>query len=59
MTGLPLPAPIERFTSLLGGAASPCALVCIGLFLAQERVVGNDAASIGLLVAFKLISSRR
>ena len=29
----------SNFTSLLGGAASPAALVCIGLFLAQERVV--------------------
>ena len=38
-----------------GGAASPAALVCIGLFLAQESVVSRDAASIGILVALKLI----
>ena len=55
LTGLVLPAPLERFASLLGGAASPCALVCIGLFLAQERVVSGDAASIGALVVLKLL----
>ena len=41
--------------TLLGGAASPCALVCIGLFLAQERVVSHDASSIGVLVGLKLL----
>jgi malonate transporter len=55
LSGLKLPAPLESFTSLLGGAASPAALVCIGLFLAQERVVSHDAKSIGILVALKLI----
>ena len=55
LTGMSLPAPLERFTSLLGGAASPCALICIGLFLAQERVTGRDAASIGVLVGLKLV----
>jgi malonate transporter and related proteins len=55
LTGLPLPNAMERFVSLLGGAASPCALVCIGLFLAQESVVSHDAASIGALVGLKLL----
>lgn len=55
LSGLKVPAPFESFTTLLGGAASPAALVCIGLFLAQERVVSRDAVSIGLLVALKLI----
>ena len=55
LTGLALPTPVERFATLLGGAASPCALVCIGLFLAQERVTGDDAASIGTLVGLKLL----
>ena len=55
LTGLSLPAPAERFASLLAGAASPCALVCIGLFLAQESVVGHDASSIGVLVGLKLL----
>lgn len=55
MTGLSLPNAIERFFSLLGGAASPCALVCIGLFLAQESMVSDDALSIGVLVGLKLL----
>ena len=55
LSGLKVPAPFESFTTLLGGAASPAALVCIGLFLAQERVVNNDAVSIAVLVALKLI----
>jgi len=55
LSGIILPAPLERFASLLGGAASPCALVCIGLFLAQERVVSGDATSIAALVLLKLL----
>ncbi len=54
MAGLSLPGPVERFATLLGGAASPCALVCIGLFLAQERGVAASAGTIGLLVGMKL-----
>jgi hypothetical protein len=55
LSGVRVPAPFESFTTLLGGAASPVALVCIGLFLAQESVVSHDAASIGILVAMKLV----
>jgi len=55
LSGLKVPAPFESFTSLLGGAASPAALVCIGLFLAQERVVSDDIKSIAILVSLKLI----
>ena len=55
LNGLSLPGPFVSFTTLLGGAASPVALICIGLFLAQERVVSDDAASIGILVSLKLI----
>jgi predicted permease len=40
---IPRPAPLTRFLSLLGGAASPCALVTIGLFLAQNRGIADDA----------------
>ncbi|MBK5264762.1 MAG: AEC family transporter [Alphaproteobacteria bacterium] len=36
MTGIPLPQPVNTFVSLLGGAASPAALVAIGLFLAAR-----------------------
>jgi predicted permease len=55
LSGLKVPAPFESFTTLLGGAASPTALVCIGLFLAQERMVSDDIKSIGILVTLKLI----
>jgi malonate transporter len=55
MSGLTVPSPFASFTSILGGAASPAALVCIGLFLAQERVVTDDMRSIALLVSMKLI----
>jgi len=55
LSGLKVPAPFESFTTLLGGAASPVALVCIGLFLAQERVVSDDIKSISILVTLKLI----
>ncbi|HLG84564.1 MAG TPA: AEC family transporter [Bradyrhizobium sp.] len=55
LSGLAPPAPVINFTSLLGGAASPAALICIGLFLAQERVVTHDIASIGTLVSLKLV----
>jgi predicted permease len=37
-----LPASAETFLKLLGGAASPCALVSLGLFLAERR--NSDAA---------------
>ena len=55
LSGVTVPAPFVSFTTLLGGAASPAALICIGLFLAQESVVSDDAASIGILVSLKLI----
>src|ERR1700749_1998817 len=35
LAGIPVPEPFINFTTLLGGAASPAALICIGLFLAQ------------------------
>ena len=53
-TGLSLPSPVLNFTTLLGNAASPCALVTIGLFLAQSKVAGSGA-TVGRLVGLKLI----
>jgi predicted permease len=43
--GLTLPASLESFLKLLGAAASPCALVCLGLFLAEKRPAGVTPAS--------------
>jgi predicted permease len=51
--GLALPAPALSFTTLLGGAASPCALVTIGLFLAQSQAA-RETGIIMRLVALKL-----
>jgi malonate transporter and related proteins len=53
-SGIALPGPVLRFTTLLGGAASPCALVTIGLFLAQKQV-GGEGVVVARLVALKLI----
>ncbi|MGH1574905.1 AEC family transporter [Methylobacterium sp. P31] len=55
LTGLPLPLPLDTAAKLLGGAASPCALVCIGLFLAQESGVAGDWRLIARLVVLKLL----
>ena len=52
--GIPLPEPIDRFAKLLGGAASPCALVTIGLFIGQQQVP-FDRPLVARLVALKLL----
>lgn len=52
--GLALPHGILQSIKLLGNAASPCALVGIGLFLAQKQEAGNIAVSTEL-VLIKLI----
>ncbi len=57
LSGLSVPAPAETFLKLLGGAASPCALVALGLFLADKRESGErDLKSAGLLVGLKLLA---
>ena len=54
--GPPLPLPAETFLKLLGGAASPCALVGLGLFLAQKREAPErDRVATALLVGLKLV----
>jgi malonate transporter len=62
-TGLSIPASAETFFRLLGEAASPCALVALGLFLGERRaapvstgraVEGGVSGSL-LLVGLKLI----
>lgn len=54
--GVPVPAPFDAFLRLLGGAASPCALVALGLFLAEKRAPAPaDAAPCWPLVAAKLV----
>ncbi|TCM22192.1 hypothetical protein EDF56_101875 [Novosphingobium sp. PhB165] len=54
-SGLGIAAPLDAFLKLLGSAASPCALVCLGMFLAEPRDKGEGAAgTTALLVALKL-----
>jgi predicted permease len=52
---LGVPAPVDRYVTLLGAAASPTALVCIGLFLAQERIHLHEGPRIFVLVVLKLL----
>jgi len=53
---VPIPAPLEKFLTLLGSAASPCALVALGLFIAEPRPGASPRAStVGLLVGLKLV----
>jgi malonate transporter and related proteins len=70
LSGLPLPAPVHSFMKLLGGAASPCALVALGLFLANDQTAAQTAthnngeagrasqrlSTTGILVGLKLVA---
>ena len=56
LLGLRLPAPMTDFLQLLGAAASPCALVALGLFLAEDRAPSQRlAGTVALLVGLKLV----
>lgn len=58
-SGSALPGPLDRFLQLLGGAASPCALIALGLFLADNRKAGSQPAGAHVetaLVALKLLA---
>ncbi|WP_175227146.1 AEC family transporter, partial [Paraburkholderia humisilvae] len=50
-----LPHSVETFLKLLGGAASPCALVSLGLFLAEKRQVDNGRNTSFVFTAIKLV----
>jgi predicted permease len=54
--GLTVPVPVETFLKMLGGAASPCALVALGLFLAAKTEQEADVTrSTAMLVGLKLV----
>ena len=56
LCGLSVPTPAETFLKLLGGAASPCALVALGLFVAERRTETKpEARSTFILVISKLV----
>jgi malonate transporter and related proteins len=55
--GLSMPQGAESFLKLIGGAASPCALVALGLFLAEKRdKAPRDTVTASLLVVMKLVA---
>jgi malonate transporter and related proteins len=53
--GAQVPQGLEALLKLLGGAASPCALVALGLFLGA-KTGAHDKRTIGALVLLKLIA---
>jgi predicted permease len=53
--GIPLPEPVDRFMVLLGNAATPCALIAIGLFLAQTSAAGDGVAVARVVIAKLLV----
>jgi len=54
---IPVPGSVNVFLKLLGGAASPCALIALGLFLAGKQVkkTQHEGATVTLLVVLKLV----
>lgn len=54
LSGWPLPLAVDRFLTLLGGAATPCALVATGLMLVQTAGQFRFAL-VARLVALKLL----
>ena len=52
--GLPLPLVLERFLTILGGAATPCALVATGMMVA-ETTERFRPLLVGRLVVLKLL----
>jgi malonate transporter and related proteins len=56
LAGLSISDPVETFLKLLGGAASPCALVALGLFLATKRQTAErNYKATALLAGVKLV----
>ena len=58
VAGWPLPQTLDQFLKLLGGAASPCALIALGLFLADNAGKGAEAGRKveALLIGLKLVA---
>ncbi|VTZ48103.1 Auxin Efflux Carrier [Methylocella tundrae] len=55
-SGFAIPDHAEIFFKLLGGAASPCALVALGLFFAGKSAPKKrDDGAVGLLIVLKLV----
>ena len=56
LAGFSLPLPVDSFVKLLGQSAPPCALVALGLFLAESRTPGESRVTMtAVLVGIKLL----
>lgn len=53
-SGFALPAPVDRFAGLLGGAAAPCALFALGASLTGFSIAGDLKETLAM-VAMKLV----
>lgn len=54
-TGIALPEGVDRYVALLGASASPCALVTIGLFLAQTETASAGPGVLRLVLGKLLL----
>ncbi|WP_312993584.1 AEC family transporter [Achromobacter animicus] len=54
-TGVALPEGVDRYVALLGASASPCALVTIGLFLAQTETASSGPGVLRLVLGKLLL----
>lgn len=54
-TGIALPEGLDRYVTLLGASASPCALVAIGLFLAQTETASPGPGVLRLVLGKLLL----
>lgn len=52
--GVTVPVPVQRFLDLIGGAAAPCALFAIGLFLSGTSIRAN-LREVGLVTIAKVL----
>lgn len=55
LTGVPLPAPLVTFGSVLGAAAGPCALFSLGLFLVGKPLSEGRAEVVSMTVLKLLV----
>lgn len=55
LSGLRLPDAADTFLHMLGAAATPCALVCLGLFLAEKQPAAQSPRASFALTAGKLV----
>lgn len=53
--GLPLPGAVGTYCDIVGGAAGPCALFAIGLFLVGKPLTA-DLAEVAVMTALKLVA---